>query len=296
MPSEPAARAAFTAARNVWLYPYEEASPEVQALRELYGSATAAGEGAQEARRSVCMAALLSPQFWLGNGGPLDFVRKLALEVGRRAPSFAEYDQVMKGELDARGLVERLQAEPGYLQAVRAWHRDWLGLKQIGKNVAPKGEKLGSFYYPRGLYRGIDSGSLGMSGMDIRVETKTLVASGGRSVPATIATHYHHEGVRAPEVEACEEDAPREQAFDPETSKIVWEIWNPSVRRWETLGSQVAGEGPLCENASGAFVECPAQPASNMRVTQAAPGATCQAGSRWRTEPRWRFDPPTSPA
>jgi len=164
VPTSEATRIAWAAARNAWLYPYSDTSSEVSALAELYSaSKTAAGTAA--ALQDVCFTVFLAPQFWLGNLGEWDVVRKITLELGGQVPSFTDhFYPIMQGTKTLSELVREMQSstrtwsststtphrdaasaggcyERGetatsctyspYLDIVTQWHQDWLGFKDF---------------------------------------------------------------------------------------------------------------------------------------------------------------------
>jgi hypothetical protein len=131
LPTDPALALAFAAARNAWLFPYAATSGEVQQLEALYNalvtkSATGKITSDTAAREAVCLAALSTSNFWIGNQDPNDVVRKLALELAWRPPTFQEYDDYINKRVTLAQYVTALQKEPSYLQAVNSWHKDWL--------------------------------------------------------------------------------------------------------------------------------------------------------------------------
>src|SRR5690606_14784623 len=89
------------------------------------------------ARTALCITALQSPNFWHGNPGKPDILRKMALNIARRLPTFAEFDKYIKGELSESQYFSILQSEPGYLATVASWHGTWLDSDDLFKQVHP---------------------------------------------------------------------------------------------------------------------------------------------------------------
>lgn len=133
LPVDTADKLAFVAARNAWLDLYSADDAEVKKLAELYRKAKASGATDAVARQSLCLAALTTGQFWIGNPGPRDALKRVALELGRRAPTLQELRDYQDGKLRLSDFVAKLQTDPAeqprYLAALREWHRNWLGLR-----------------------------------------------------------------------------------------------------------------------------------------------------------------------
>lgn len=128
-------------ARNIWLYPYAANSKEIVELQKAYSDSVAAvrieGKSVDESKKigkiTVCMTALQSPQFWLGNSGSFDVLRKTAIEVGRVIPTASDFDG-LKTSTDRTQWMKKYVANlqksgTGYLSAIKYWHQDWLGTR-----------------------------------------------------------------------------------------------------------------------------------------------------------------------
>jgi hypothetical protein len=226
LPTDPAILAGFTAARNVWLNLYAADSPEVQELAGLYRTTLAASTGATatlEAERAVCMTALLAPQFWIGGSTPSDVVRKIALEIGRRLPTFKELQSYSSKPGD---FVTLVQKEPGYLAALHGWHEEWLGLRPFVSKVDPRPD-----FATLGLNG--TSGATLLSGLEYSVETgQTMVPAGTRFSPA------NQMGFSG---ESC---ANADQDFDPDTKYFTWENQDTTVPsgKWNFVGGWVRAD------------------------------------------------------
>ncbi len=130
-------RTAFVAVRNALLYPYPANSEVVQIVATGYRGSMAARQAAGEsvtgsrnqARREMCIQLLMAPQFLLGNPGPGDGVRRTALELARRRPTFREFSDILSGRRQVSDWVGELQQSENYFSTVKAWHRDSLGLR-----------------------------------------------------------------------------------------------------------------------------------------------------------------------
>ncbi|HTL12175.1 MAG TPA: hypothetical protein VL588_06795, partial [Bdellovibrionota bacterium] len=128
-PADPATAASLAAARRAWLTPYAPGSYEVQQLKATYDEVFAIAGDDREAKRAVCMAALLSPQFWIGNPDESDPAVRAAVEIGNRVPTMEELRQLHDKTLTLRAFVSRLQTEDGYHRSLHLWHEEWLGLR-----------------------------------------------------------------------------------------------------------------------------------------------------------------------
>jgi hypothetical protein len=219
------------AARNAWGFPYRASDPEVVELSSLY---TQVAQGASEnanAKKALCMATLLAPQFWLGNPGKLDAVRKLAMDLGNRFPTLQEYADYDSGVLTAAAFTDRLMSEAGYRKTVAQWHREWLGMRDFKK-----------YYYGLGDFRQIggvgDETSwtpIGASSQGVRIRPIPGAAAG--ALPEAFIIRQHQQVV-TPFYSDSEQCDPTllDQAFNPHSSKIVWQHRNPITYAWETVG------------------------------------------------------------
>jgi hypothetical protein len=246
LPVAAAARDTLMIARNTWLYPYSATSLEVVELLNAYNGAynasIAAGssvaQSTQIARTTACVAALQAPQFWLGNAGPLDVLRKVALEVGKTVPvdtDFSGFQSAANPSAWMRTYVANLQTQPAYLQSVKYWHQDYLGLEPLN---------WGFTYDPRG-YPTIFGASATMGSSSILNVIKapgTNVDGLWRVVPLENTLGFIYT-----DSEQC---TSFDQPFDPRTTEILWEQMNPAVGgAWETIGSQ--------QFQNGAWVDVP---------------------------------------
>ncbi len=239
-PSSEPTRLAFIAARRVWLYPYAADSAEVTALADLYStslgfnlpgqsgvagstvtsSSTAPSSVVDEAKISLCVAAFMAPQFWVGNPGPADAIRRIALELGRRAPTFDEFSRYLKGTLTIDAYTRQIQQEPRYMAAVKSWHADWLGLREF--HAAQQDYRSTAGYVASPL-----SGIIFQSTRSNASEVHKLILS-RRSVDV-INNSEDCTGVD-------------NQPFDPRTTALLWEHFNIGTNRWETAGAWVRRE------------------------------------------------------
>ena len=157
-PSDEAVKFALLAARNIWLDLYTEDRPEVQELASLYRKVKSLPGTPDIAKRAVCQAALLSPQFWIGNSGKLDVIKKLALEIGRRTPTRQELKDFSDGKFTLSSFIKKLQSEPGFFNAMKTYHRLWLGTREFNRLDAGDPRDLGdhtAFNRGAGWYAGV---------------------------------------------------------------------------------------------------------------------------------------------
>jgi hypothetical protein len=250
LPEDASSQLAFAAARNVWLDIYEADSTEVQLLKNLYESAQEKNSE-KDALQVLCMAALMAPQFWMGNSGPLDPLRRAALEIGRTIPSFSDYEAYLNGRLTLADYVKKLQTDPeyreGYLQTVRTWHQSWWGLRN----------------YLRGSDRntgisGIDQRSGDHYGFSVLGQGQAIAAPQSTLLPAyrkgNGSGRYNFEngkpllhvvggvGWGGRTMDSCQPEIngqPNEQAFDPRTTILTFEHRNYQTGNWEIVGAYV---------------------------------------------------------
>jgi len=137
LPSAPEELFAFSAARNVWLIPYTLKSDEVTILVNLAKQIKADGGTADEMKKAICIATLTAPQFWIGNKSKFEVIKRIALELGQRAPKFSEFNEFNKGTLTVSQYVRNIQQEAGYLKSVKSWHRRWLTPKSVKDDMGP---------------------------------------------------------------------------------------------------------------------------------------------------------------
>lgn len=244
MPTDPAKALVFSAARNFWLYPYGPDDQPVNELLSLYlgvksdllNEKKTPDVAETNARRMLCIAATSAPQFWFGNPGDADQIRRLALEVGRKIPDFADYvkyENASDKEAFLKSYTATLQVtgsglSPGYLAATSTWHKIQYGLRAFsGSGGVRAGNSIGY------------ATATGLGGTTFGIdETK------GYIFPA------RSEGTG----QQCALDSngdPVMQAFDPRTSAVVWEQLNPFNSTWETL--------TRLDLVNGTWVETPGQ-------------------------------------
>lgn len=221
------------AARNAWGFPYRANDPEIVELASLYTQvAGGSGENAN-AKKALCMAALLAPQFWLGNPGRLDVVRKLAMDLGNRFPTMQEYADYESGALTASAFTDRLMDESGYRKTVAQWHREWLGMRDFKKYY----EALGDFRQIGGVGDETSWTPIGASSQGVTIRPIPGAAAG--ALPeAFIIRHHQYPGVTPfySDSEQCD-PSKLDQPFDADSTKIEWQHRHPVSRAWETVGS-----------------------------------------------------------
>jgi uncharacterized protein YjdB len=226
VPTNAVDKIVLAAARNAWLYPYVATDAEVGVLRTLYNGA-AAVSSALQAKKVVCVAALSAPQFWFGNKGEIDTVRRMHLETLRHVPTMTDYDAYTAASNKQdylKGLLNSTTLLPGFYQAAKSWHRDWLALRDYysitnGQTRAESMQLGGSF------------GSAGVSGQavdEIPNDVSGLVNAielGNDRFTTNIADFSEY----------CEKGL--EQDFDPRTTEVRVDHFNPVTNAWEMIGS-----------------------------------------------------------
>jgi hypothetical protein len=225
-PASASRRAAVAAARNAWLYPYAADSAEVGELASLYET-VAADAGDAEARRAVCIAVTSAPQFAIGNPKKGDAVRRVYLEVGRTLPPMQDVADFEAGRTTLGAIVGKIQTQAslkdGYLESVRSWHREWLGLRPF---------LWGDQNYEPRPYNGAASRTYAhVLGADIA----NVADAGGKKVVGI----SNDGGFQVQNCQPGTAGAANVQPFDPRTTMAVWEFRNPVQNRWEVFGGYV---------------------------------------------------------
>ena len=234
-PTDAALKLAFTAARRAWLSPYQATDTEVIRLAKLYSDIKKVSS-ADAGKKAVCMAALASPAFWLGNRGPEDTLRRVALEIGREIPKFADYD-AFKNATDKtaflREFVQKFQGKTngGYYEAINDWFRVQLGLRGTRSlSRFPQNNLVTKINAP------LNYGIQGNSELGGMVFAQSATVNGAPklsfSLPQDVFTYSEVSD------EVC--DNTKIQSFDPYTSRVVWEQVNPALSTptnevWETI-------------------------------------------------------------
>jgi hypothetical protein len=233
LPSDTVSQLAFAAARNAWLYPYTVDSEEVRALITFYNTALQKYPGnTTKAKQELCKVVVSAPQFWMGNSGSDDLVRRVAVEIGRRRPTFTEISAFHNRLMTIGQYVQKLQSEPGYFNAVASWHQQWLGLEPFSTGTGrANGSENGT-----GGYNSI--GGADFYHLYNPVTQHEYIQFSGSSRDASIS-------------ESCTDDNTL-QDFDPRTTALIWEHKNPvltakglpEAQQWEEVGRWTrAGDG-----------------------------------------------------
>lgn len=232
LPEGISTRQAFTGARNVWGFPYKATDAEVLALAALYSQI--GGEDANNpiARQALCMATLLAPQFWYGNPGKLDVIRRMALDLGNRFPTLQEFASFESGELSVEEFMDTLANEAGYRHTVSEWHRNWLGTKDFNKYYATNGD-LKQFL---GTHTGDDNHRMPASGA-VSQGVRLRALAGTDLKELVLLRQQENSTAFYADSEKC--DGPLDQTFDPITTKIEWQVRHPTDGNWNTVGSWV---------------------------------------------------------
>ncbi|HTL13396.1 MAG TPA: hypothetical protein VL588_12960, partial [Bdellovibrionota bacterium] len=247
LPSDPVAQMAFAAARNAWLAPIAADSGEVAILSDAYNQILAK-DGAAAAKQGVCMAALLAPQFWVGTGGPVDPLRRAALEVGRHVLTFAEIEDFLAGKFTLADYVQRLQTDSqyqgGYLQATHEWHRSWWGLRDFMKVRAGTTFTDDSYQWvfqdPRGAVYSNGQGGFGHLQSGVSYVTHMMADGNPQISVGGFYAAYYHNWDYTTDCVAENNGQPNIQTFDPRTTLITFEHRLPGTTdTWEIIGGYV---------------------------------------------------------
>lgn len=257
LPPDPSVQKALLAARNAWDYPFAADDAEVQALARLHREALntrplPAGVTSSEklAAHSVCMAALMAPQFWLGVARRDDGVEALKrasyeilavrpamreLEAIRAAPDKATY---VRAYLASRAQGDRKAA---FIKRVQDWQREWYGLRPFLDRTG--WEHVRGHYGP-GMYGASATASIGMTVAPPEA-SHTI-----KQRFVAVSSSAHMEPYQVSHAEVC--DRNKDQVFDPESNKLQWEFYNTRLGRYETLATwEKDGGGTWREGTGG---------------------------------------------
>jgi hypothetical protein len=237
-PKDGPTRIAWMAARNAWLDLFDENSEEVQELLRVYRAVLAKpGSSEKLALQSICLTAVLSPQFLLGNVGPRDAIRRLALELGRALPRFQDLADFQNGKFTIDEFTKRIQTESpykeGYREALRSWHRDWWGLREFrtvhSRYTIEQSDPRGVGAYPLSWS---EQGSAVMVPRQV-FEGRALVEPVGR-----YTVNYPSNSLLGG-CQFLKDGRPNEQAFDPRSEYVIGEHFYKDRDRWEVVGGWV---------------------------------------------------------
>ena len=234
VPTDAVDKIILAAARNAWLYPYVATDGEVGALRTLYNGALSASTALQ-AKKMVCVAVLSAPQFWFGNKGELDSVRRVHLETLRHVPTMADYDAygiAADKKAFLKGLLETSSYLSGYYSAAKSWHRDWLGLRDyydiLAGSIRPESTAVG--------------GSLGAAGTSGMVVARIPDTDSGLVGALELGLDRNTNDTNSADFsESCAKGL--QQEFDPRTTEVRVEHFNPVNSAWEIVGSMKKSGG-----------------------------------------------------
>jgi hypothetical protein len=234
-PTQVALKESLIAARNIWLDLFTETSPEVIALSELYTKTLGAPGGtAALARQAICMAALLSPQFLIGNLGPRDVIRRMSLEVGRFLPSLQDLRNYELGRLTLDQYIRNIQARPSYLLALKSWHRDWWGLREFRTKLGSRPETSND---PRGgtwrIFNFSELGAVALAERETLPDGRARVEPTGAYLTTDPSSPLYQCSTRKAD------GSINVQAFDPRSVMVIYEHYYPAQNRWEAIGAYV---------------------------------------------------------
>lgn len=257
LPSDPATRIAFEVARQAWRYPYLASDPEVQHLKQLYTNPIFNSE--LDRRSALCKVALLSSQFWEGNPFKDDVLRRLALPLARRSATFSEIAAYRSGSLSVTQYTAKLQTEPKYMSSVLRWHAEQFGLRGFVEDayyhiVLPK--KFTGLNPFKGQ-------SFGFGGQNVRLNDQSYgphimdFTDDGIELPnwedgCVMPRTVGDAGILNQNTNTYSGQNPAyvnsdpfpnfNTPFDPRTTALVWEQYNPNVSRYEILGAWVLND------------------------------------------------------
>lgn len=241
LPTDLDARDVLLMARNIWLYPYDQRAKEIVELQMTYTKSMQAvkaeGKSDDESKKvgkiTACVTALQSPQFWLGNPGPFDVLRKTAIEVGQVIPTPADFNALKSASNRAQWMknyVANLQKSgPGYLAAIKYWHQDWLGSRPFATGFDPRLGTGGQREYAAA------NGASGVMGTIAHIYKATAPNTPLADQTILTALVDQMDKSLVHNSENCENKI---QNFDPRTTRLVWEHRNPNLNgAFEVVGA-----------------------------------------------------------
>jgi hypothetical protein len=241
-PADPKIALALAAARNAWLHPYLPDDAEVQELAALYDrvkAMTSADGGEEGAKRAVCMAALLAPQFWMGNSEIDDAAKRVSVELFRRVPPMQELADFKAGKFTIDAYFDKLFAESsgreGFRKTTRGWHEEWLGLREFMDPGFLDSDRRSTL---------IDSVTPGASNMTSATFSASAVLSA--AAPQTIAP------ARQAGLTASSCVSTQAQQFDPDTKMIAWEHYNFDSSTYNFVGGFIRSGDTLVDSGAQA--------------------------------------------
>lgn len=254
VPNDTSVSVPLAAARRAWGYPYAANHAHIVAMQDFYRASKADGESEIAARKGLCVAVLVSPQFLLGNAGEDDVLRRLSLALAGRVPLAADYEAFRKApdkSAYVRSYVQSIQTQAStreaYLEQMFDWHRIWLGLRDFYAHW---------WHISRPSVREEKNRATGVGGVAFALLPKaTSGFDRAIGLDREIFSSLEHDFS-----ESCQSGL--DQAFDPRTGELIWQHFNPLVNQWETVGSwKKVGDkweainGQITIDASGATKE-----------------------------------------
>ena len=255
-PTDPAAALALAAARNAWLHPYKSSDPEIVELTALY-QGIRSGNTETLARKSLCMAVLLAPQFWLGAPESSDAARRVSIELFHTIPTMQELQDFVDQRVTMDQYFDRLFANAAtkeqFKSTVRSWHEEWLGLRDIfHPDFTYADRRAGLLEKPFGA-----SNALGVT-----FAPSPVAVAGGST--QTI------ESARLSGLNSSQCTTGYQQAFDPDTKMISWEHWNYDTNAVNFVGGFIRTGATLLDSGG---------PSTQMSVASTAAALEARASN-----------------
>ncbi len=243
-PTDPGTLVAFTVARRAWNFAYTADSAEVQVLKRAYDDPTATTDAAK--KKNVCLTALLSDQFWQGNPDSADVLNRIGVSLAGTRPTLQQIEDYKNGTLTLKDYVHFLQTDPGtsesYLNNVFRWHAVRMGLRTFDffedniildsyKTELTQLSDLALAYYQANF----GNASVTTNGVPIVAsEYSFSKAVDGCPMSASYGVDWTSSitGRTSGTVKT-------DQPFDPRTTGIFWEQYNPSLSAFQVIGGWV---------------------------------------------------------
>jgi len=231
MPADPATKLAFIVARRAWNFPYTSDSPEVQILKRVYEQSAP-----NEIKMNLCMSALLSQQFMIGNPGKADILNRVGLSLQGKRPSFAQIEAYLGGSLKIRDFVKTIQSTKDYKRVIQSWIGKQLSLTPIEGVYSSAFHRTNtnddptSFAYVTGnLHPAVFSQNIPVFYGGSQTSQEACAPSFSTQAEFD-SSKFKSAGGVTPVMNA---------PFDPRSTAMIWEQFNPINGKFEVLAGYV---------------------------------------------------------
>ena len=245
-PKDESLKIAFTVARRAWNFPYLADSEEVLVLKKLYDDSNTPDPDDKKA--NLCKAALLSVQFWEGNPGKIDVLNRVGLAIVGRRPSFEQFDRYANKGLTLKEFTKGLQTNSDtsedYLSNVVRWHAIRLGLRKFNflhildtlvsktKDITQLSNIMVAYYQSNfGKSTGGNKNGVPIVSTDMNL-TRSFDG-------CPYASTFDSDWKTSKTGMSSSKPVNTNQAFDPRTTGLFWEQYNPVTSTYEVIAGWV---------------------------------------------------------